>query len=268
MLIDFHVHTFPDRLAAGAVASLHRASGYPYYTDGTLRDTEDKLSSWGVDAAVLLNIAVTPKTQRNVNDFAISANDGKRFFAFGSVHPEAPDALSELDRLKDAGIRGIKLHPAYQGFNADDRAVYPIYARCAELGLPIVFHAGWDIAFPDALCSEPGQLARIAEDFPSCRFVFAHAGGMRRWDEVLRLLCGKNVWLDLAFTAENAASGELSRETLRRILDAHDPEKLLFATDCPWSTAPRTAALLDELGVTGERRALIDHKNAEALLGL
>ena len=42
MLIDFHVHCFPDKLAAGAVGSLHKASGYPYYTDGTLADTARK----------------------------------------------------------------------------------------------------------------------------------------------------------------------------------------------------------------------------------
>ena len=268
MLIDFHVHCFPDRLAAGAVAALHRESGYAYHTDGSFADTAEKLRAWGVDAAVLLNIAVTPRTQHNVNEFALSVNDGKRFFAFGSVHPDAPDALDELRRLKDAGIRGVKLHPAYQGFSADDPKVYPIYARCADLGLPVLFHAGWDIAFPDERCSEPEQCARILRDFPDCRFIFAHVGGMCRWDGVERLLCGKDVWLDLAFAAENVDRGQLSREQLARILRSHDPRRILFATDCPWSTAPRTAALLDELGIDGELRENIDHRNAEALLGI
>ena len=61
MLIDFHVHCFPDKLAAGAVGSLHQKSGYPYYTNGTLADTRAKLDEWGVDIAVLLNIAVSPE---------------------------------------------------------------------------------------------------------------------------------------------------------------------------------------------------------------
>lgn len=263
MLIDFHVHCFPDKLAAGAVGSLHKVSGYPYYTDGTLADTRAKADEWGLDAAVLLNIAVLPRTQHSVNDFAISANDGKRFFAFGSVHPDAPDALAELDRLKAEGIRGIKLHPAYQGFAVDDRKLYPIYARCAELDLPIVFHAGWDIAFPDARCSEPDQCEKIIQDFPSSKFIFAHLGGMMRWDEVERRLCGKDVYLDLAFVRE-----AISQEQLLRILNLHDPHKILFATDCPWSTPPRLSAFLDEAGVTGELRECIDHRNAETLLGL
>lgn len=263
MLIDFHVHCFPDKLAAGAVGSLHKASGYPYYTNGTLADTREKLDAWGVDKAVLLNIAVSPRTQHSVNNFAIEANDGQRFFAFGSVHPDAPDALQELDRLKAAGIRGIKLHPAYQGFAADDRKVYPIYARCAELDLAVVFHAGWDIAFPDARCSEPEQCEKVIRDFPSCRFVLAHLGGMERWDEVERRLCGKDVYLDLAFVGEAMQADRLSH-----LLGLHDPKRLLFATDCPWSTPPRLSALLDEAGITGELRENINHRNAEALLRL
>ena len=133
-------------------------------------------------------------------------------------------------RDRDAGVRGIKLHPAYQGFAADDRKLYPIYARCAELSLPIVFHAGWDIAFPDAYCSEPDQCERIVRDFPECRFVFAHMGGMMRWDEVARRLCGKDVYLDLAFVRE-----AMTKEQLQRLLGLHDPRRILFATDCPWS---------------------------------
>lgn len=268
MLIDFHVHCFPDRLAAGAVESLHRASGYTPYTGGAFQETSEKLRAWGVDAAVLLNIAVTPRTQHNVNEFAISVNDGRRYFAFGSVHPDAPDALEELSRLQEAGIRGIKLHPAYQGFAADDPKVYPIYARCAVLHLPILFHAGWDVAFPDARCSEPEQCARVIRDFPDCRFILAHMGGMCRWDDVERLLCGKNVWLDLAFAAENVERGQLPKEQLLRLLTRHDPRRLLFATDCPWSTPPRLTALLDELGIDGELRENINCRNAMDLLGL
>lgn len=263
MLIDFHVHCFPDKLAAGAVGSLHQKSGYPYYTNGMLADTRAKLDEWGVDIAVLLNIAVSPRTQHSVNNFAIEANDCRRFYAFGSVHPDAPDAVAELERLKAAGIRGIKLHPAYQGFAVDDRKLYPIYQRCAELELPIVFHAGWDIAFPDAHCSDPDQCERIVRDFPSCQFVFAHLGGMERWDEVERRLCGKNVYLDLAFVSE-----AISIEQMKRIIGLHDPRRILFATDCPWSTPPRLSAFLDEAGITGEMREAINHRNAEALLGL
>ncbi len=263
MLIDFHVHCFPDKLAAGAVGSLHKASGYPYYTNGTLADTSAKLDEWGVDRAVLLNIAVSPRTQRSVNDFAISINDGRRFFAFGSVHPDAPDAIAELDRLKAAGIRGIKLHPAYQGFAVNDRKVYPIYEHCAELGLLILFHAGWDIAFPDAYCSEPDQCETILRDFPDCRFILAHMGGMMRWADVARRLCGKNVYLDLAFVRES-----MEKEQLLQLISLHDPCKILFATDCPWSTPPRLSAFLDEAGITGDLRDRIDHRNAEELLGL
>lgn len=263
MLIDFHVHTFPDALAKGAVESLHKASGYPYHTNGTVADTLKKMDEWGVDRAVFLNIAVSPRSQKKVNDFAISVNDCERIFAFGSVHPDAPDATDELVRLKVAGIRGIKLHPAYQGFRADDEKLFPIYRRCAELSLPILFHAGWDVAFPDAVCSDPHQCRRIIDLFPENSFVFAHVGGMDRWDEVERLLVGTSAYFDLSFASEMMDPAQF-----RRILLNHDPDRLLFATDCPWCTPPQISAFLDEAGITGALREKIDHQNAERLLGL
>ena len=87
---------------------------------------------------------------------------------------------------------------------------------------------------------------------------------MERWDEVERRLCGKNVYLDLAFVSE-----AISIEQMKRIIGLHDPRRILFATDCPWSTPPRLSAFLDEAGITGEMRETVERcVNAEALLGL
>lgn len=52
MIIDFHVHIFPDKIAKKAIGNLARISGLTPFTDGTIKDTMDKLKACGVDKAV------------------------------------------------------------------------------------------------------------------------------------------------------------------------------------------------------------------------
>lgn len=263
MLIDFHIHLFPDALAPRTIPHLAGICGITPNTDGTLGDTLSKLEQWGVDKAVVLHIATKPSQQQNVNAFAASIQSD-RIISFGSVHPAAPDAVEMLSQIKSMGLRGIKLHADYQGFFADDRAAYPIYETCAALGLPIVFHAGQDPLSPDVVHAGPKALAQVAQDFPYLRLIAAHLGGMNRYDEVEEFLVGrKNVWLDTSMAAECCPA-----EQFRRIIRAHGVQRVLFATDCPWSTPPRQLDFLEAAGVSPEELDRITYQNALDLLGL
>ena len=86
-----------------------------------------------------MNIATKPTQQTVVNNWAASIDD-PTIYGFGSVHPDAPDALDELQRIKDLGLYGVKLHPDYQGFLIDDPKMFPIYDAISSLGLPVTFH--------------------------------------------------------------------------------------------------------------------------------
>ena len=105
MLIDFHAHTFLDKLAAGAVSSLAERAHFKPNTNGTVSATRAIMREQGVDRFVALNIAVSPHTERHVNDYAISLLQYPEIIPFGSVHPDSPNALSEIDRLYEAGIK-------------------------------------------------------------------------------------------------------------------------------------------------------------------
>ena len=136
MIIDMHTHCFPDPLAKKAMPMLAMRSGNPCPAfDGTTSGLKESVLSGGADRAAVLNIATNAHQQTKVNDFAISLLGDDVLIPFGSVHFESPDALSELDRLHDAGIKGIKLHPDYQGFFADDERMFPIYEKIGSLGL-------------------------------------------------------------------------------------------------------------------------------------
>ena len=145
MLIDFHTHAFPPKLAGRAVAQLSRsAGGLEPQTDGTLESLKAVMDADGVDLSVVLTIATNPGQMHKVNDYAFEMDRDDRIVAFGSVHPDAPDALEELERIKAAGLKGVKLHPEYQGFYADEERMRPIYRKISQLGLITLFHAGED----------------------------------------------------------------------------------------------------------------------------
>lgn len=263
MLIDFHTHTFPDKLAPRALSSLSdKSGGLVPVTDGTMADTALKMREWGVNCRVMLSIATNPHQQKNVNDFAI-ANNTPDVIAFGSVHPDAPDAIDELGRLKAAGLKGVKLHPEYQAFDIDDRRMYPIYDCCQQLGFVVSFHTGKDLGFPDTLHAPPAAIARMMRDFPHLKAVMAHMGGCFLWSEALDYVAGLPCYIDTSFT-----SGYLDKNLMEQLIDKHGAQRVLFGSDCPWASSKETFDFVDSLNISDEKKEQIFYQNAKSLLGL
>ncbi len=263
MLIDFHTHCFPDKIAQKAIEKLSFCSGgLQPYTDGTVSGLKASMKKHNVSASVVLNIATNAHQQKSVNDFAASINDNKNIFAFGSVFPFADDALLEIERIKELGLKGVKLHPDYQGFNVDDKRLMPLYKRISELGLITVFHAGFDYGFAPPYGATPDKMARALEWFDS-PVVAAHWGGINCNEDVIKYLCGKNVYFDVSF-----GYGMMPRYYAEKIMQLHTPDKMLFGTDTPWHTPEMELRLLNNLELSDDDMAKITHKNAQKLLGI
>lgn len=74
MLIDFHTHIYPEKLASRTVETLGGKAHIPHFTDGTLGSLTALMDREGVDRFVLLHIATSPKNEGNVNAFARQTN--------------------------------------------------------------------------------------------------------------------------------------------------------------------------------------------------
>ncbi len=263
MLIDFHTHCFPEKIAEKAISKLSFASGGMIpNTDGTPKGLLALMDKEGVDISVILNIATNAKQQTNVNDFAVSINSD-RLIAFGSVFPDSPDALDELERIHAMGLLGIKLHPDYQGFSVDDPKMKPIYQKTAELGLVTVFHAGFDYGFPPPYGATPDKLAQALPWFEGAPVIAAHFGGLGCFEGVLEHLCGKDIYFDTSF-----GCGQLPRYYAEKIIKTHGADRILFGTDCPWHTPTLEKRLLATLDLSEEECKLIFSNNAKKLLHL
>lgn len=277
MIVDFHTHAFPDKLAPGALSRLtanaqsfsHIYGPVQPHTDATLDGLAASSRAAGIDVSLLLPIATSPKPSPTLNRFAAAADKHPGLRSFGSVHPKNPQWQEELERTAALGLRGIKLHPEYQGFFVDDAACAAVVKEAARLGLWVVFHAGADIGMPPPLHCTPTRVVRLRQAVPDAKIVLAHMGGYWIWEEVLRLAPEMDAAIDTSFSMV----GHPERYPLfAAILRAVGTHRVFFGTDSPWEdqgeSLAATRLFLKEYGFSEEETAAILGGNAARLLGI
>lgn len=258
---DFHTHAFSDYIVKKAMSKLENTSGIKPFTDGTLAGLKKKMSQLHIDNFLVLPIATKPSQQNTINNWACQIQ-GDGVFCCGSVHPDAHDALAELDRIKSLGLHGIKFHSEYQNFRPNEERLFPIYEKAQELGLFVVFHGGWDPLTSGEIKAKPQSFADIAGVFPKLKIIAAHMGGMKLFDDAEKYIVGKhrNIYLDTGVVA-----GEIQPEQLLRMIKNHGADRVLFGSDVPWDDPVNEIRMLEALPLTDSEKELIFYKNALSL---
>lgn len=267
MIIDFHTHCFPDALAPRAMGQLTNTISAMHitpHTDGTAAGLLQSMGRADIDRSVVCNIATNARQMHKVNDFAIWLKQTypTKLFPLGSLHPHAESLDQELTRLTAAGIHGIKLHPDYVGIDFDCADFDPIFKLCEEMHVFVITHAGFDPLSPDHLHCTPGMVRRVLDRHPKLTLVVAHMGGMNCEEETLELLCGQNVYLDTSLMTYRPEKAKL----LYEILQSHHPDRLLFATDTPWTNAEGEIEAIQKAPLNADMKQKIFCENALSLL--
>ncbi len=269
MIIDFHTHVFPDKIAEKTIPYLMEKGGIASYGDGTLNNLKEKMRASGTDKAVVLPVCTKPSQFDSINKFAEVLNSEDNIFSFGGIHPDNDNIKERLTYLKSRGFRGIKLHPDYQETYINDEKNFNIIKTAIELDMYITIHAGVDVAYPDDVHCPPEQSAKLIKrlygEFTNVepRIILAHLGGIDMLDDVEKYLVGKPVYLDLAVIL---TFGNHKKEQIERIINNHGADKILYASDYPWSELEENVKIMNSLNLSNEERELITHKNAEAIL--
>jgi predicted TIM-barrel fold metal-dependent hydrolase len=261
--IDFHTHAFPEALAPRAMkALLAEAPGIKAYLDGTVADLLRSMDKAGIEKSVVCCIATKPEQFEPILRWCIAIRS-ERLIPFPSVHPADAACLDGIRRIRAEGFQGIKLHPFYQDFFADDDRMFAFYEEVARQDLLLVMHTGYDIAFPRIRRADPQKLLGIAETFPDLKLVTTHLGAWQQWEEVRRHLLGRKIYMEMSFAME-----ELGPERSREMILGHPDDYLLFGTDSPWTDQCQTLSLLENLHLPQKKLQRILAANALALLGL
>ena len=263
MVIDFHTHAFPDAIAQKAIDGLVKASGalYPPCTDGTLGGLKRNMESFGVDLSVVQPVITKASQLKTLNEWAASICS-KDIISFGAIYPHTEDYKADIDFVCSLGLKGLKFHVEYQGFSLDEPKMLKIYDYAFEKGLIVLHHAGFDPAYPPPYRSSPKQFANAYKQLGGGVMVAAHLGGERQWNDVEEYIVGTNIYLDTSM-----GSNYYPKEQLLRIIRNHGADKILFATDSPWSRADEEIACINSLPITDEEKEKIFSLNAKRLLG-
>ncbi len=258
-MIDVHTHCFPDELAARALGKTNIYGVYE--TDATVGGELALARKAGMRKFIILHTATRPDSMIHVNDFAVRVNHLENMvISFGSIHPYAPNALDELDRLYSMGIRGIKFQPTRQHFYIDEPCCAPVFRRIGELGMMTVIHGGGSARTKDFPVM-PSALAKYIDCFGGALVNFAHMGGMFLTEEERRLAASLPIITDTALCARH-----LDQDGFNRALDLFGIERVMFGTDMPWASMKVETSYIENAPITAaEKEAIFDGNAARYL---
>lgn len=269
MIIDFHTHIFPDRIAQKTIEHLSQKGGIPPFSDGSASGLLQKAEAAGVDIAVTLPVLTNPDKFESVNRFAAEINreyahKARRLISFAGIHPKCKDIEGKMAWIAAEGFLGVKVHPDYQETFFDDEGYLRILSAARDHGLIAVTHAGVDCGFKGlpVRCT-PERAKKVIDTVPYGRLVLAHCGGLDLYEDVLELLCGENVYLDTAYVLRF-----ITPELFGRILQKHGADRILFASDSPWSDIQKDTEILRSFALDKKTEDMIFFENAKKLLGI
>lgn len=282
MVIDFHTHIFPDKIAVAVIDKLSCISRSRNFTNGTLHELLNSMHDAGIDLSIILPVATNSAQVKKINDSAAQTNE--KFFeqgvlSFACMHPDFENYRAELSRVKNLGFKGIKVHPVYQDTNLDDKKFLRIFDRAAELDLIVVTHAGLDIGFPGVVKCSPQMSRNVVEKIGDFKFVLAHMGGWKNWNEVLENLVDKRIFIDTSFSTGKIPPRPdcvwneedlqlLDENQFLNMVKKFGAEKVLFGTDSPWTSARESVGFIKNLLLSDDDKNKILGLNAKKLLNL
>ncbi len=228
----------------------------------------EMLTSCGVDAAIIHSY----DTLDHEIVASVQAASGGRLIGIAGASPAAgPEGVARLDRaIRELGLRGISVAPYANGLCADDKRYYPIYAKCAELGVPLVMHASTHLlAHVRNDCSHPSRIDQVAMDFPGLTII-AHHGG---WPWVLELVSvamrHPNLYISPAgMRPRNFAKTGSGWEPLLQFGDTLLRDRILWGSNWPMLPIRRSIQEIADLPLRLASREAWLGANAARLFGL
>ena len=279
MVIDFHTHTFPNKMAAKVIDNLSQKSRSQAFTNGTVDELLNSMNKAEIDLSIVLPVATKPEQVPKVNDASKILNDRyeSKIISFACMHPDYENYISELKRIKNLGFKGIKIHPVYQGVDLDDLRYLKIFDQAAQLDLIVITHSGLDIGFPGIEHSSPLMARNVIEKIGNFKFVLAHMGAWRQWKEVTEILADKKIFIDTAFSTglikprqgckwNDEELKMLNADQFIKMIKTFGVEQILFGTDSPWSDQLESKKFIEDLNLSTEDKNKILGENAKNLL--
>lgn len=275
--IDVHVHV-PEPPNDPAAEERKRMAGY--FKAAALPQSPEEMyehyKSLDMMAVIFAIDAETRSGARYIgNDYVANVikKYPEQFIGFASVDPwKGAIAVHEMERaVKDLGLRGLKLHPVTQAFFPNDERFYPLWEKCSELDVPVLFHTGQTgvgAGTPGGAglklkYAQPLPIDDVAADFPELKIIMAHPSVPWQEEQLSIALHKANVYIDLS-----GWSPKYFRPVLVQYASTILQDKVMFGSDYPAIRPERWIKDFDALDIREEVRQKIMLGNAQKLFNL
>lgn len=191
----------------------------------------------------------------------------EKFIGFVGLDPhKGMKAIEELKvSVNELGMRGAAVDPYLAQIYANDAKYYPIYSKCCELDIPIIFTTGPATLVPNAIIDHvaPRYIDIAARDFPELKIIISHGGYPWVNEAIMVAERNRNVYIDLSEYEFSPMS-----EAYIQAANTMIPDKILYASAHPFVHFKQALKTYESLDFKPEVRQKIMHDNAAKLLGL
>ncbi|MBQ6265611.1 MAG: amidohydrolase family protein [Clostridia bacterium] len=192
------------------------------------------------------------------------------FTGFGTIDFDAPDLSGQVERIKQLGFKGIKMHPPYQEFDIDSPEAFEVYEQAQEEGLFISFHCG--MHWHRLRGNLPVLYDEVAWNFPRLRFSLEHIGGSHFFNDALAVMCNNSRagvqprvfagWTSVS-DREGPGAWALTDRQLETVIFQTGEERSIFGIDFPYNDEEYIRADIERI-----RGLDITDKAKENILGV
>lgn len=186
-----------------------------------------------------------------------------RFSGAAGVDPtRGMQGLRDLERaVKDYGFVAAHWYPHWFAMPPDAPQIYPYYAKCCELDIPIMMQVGQNLIYQKdrrlPTVAKPILLDQVAIDFPELRVIGIHLG--TPWIDEMISMCWKH---ENIYTAGDAYAPKHWPKPYVHYANSYGKHKVLFGTDWPVIDPERAVREIDELGFRPDARQMLMRDNA------
>ncbi len=255
----------------------HHAHVFPKTVreDGTVCALLKLMDTCGIDRAVAFAPFYEYFEAEDVNAnqwLAREIRGNDRLDGFGVIDFRRDDLEGQTEEIFDLGLKGIKIHPAFQRIKIDEEKAFRVYQKAEELGLVVTFHTGihwYRIAHYQMLLFD-----EVAWHFPKLQFTLEHVGGYAFFKDAVAVLTNnrENVYAGLTsvFDADMNRFWYLGEEHVKELIWQIGARRCIFGLDFPYNQEEKVQEAMESirhLPITEKEREGILGENLKRLLG-